>query len=250
MFSTNFFIIYSIIYIIAGQHKSDKYNIERKILFNKSYCNITQIIVRFRYLKKRSDLLIFLIIFNALDNDERDFITVLYEKHSRKMLAYARSVLHNEQDALDALDDIFIKIMQDIEKFMQCDSDKTAALIIIYSRGVLFNKYRKKKTENKIFTSMYYTDENGDEIETVIEDSQPTPDELLITKETVRLVEESLRSLKGIDQDIIKLAYYYHYRQKDIAGILGISETNINTRILRIKEKLNKYKGGELYDRI
>jgi RNA polymerase sigma-70 factor, ECF subfamily len=192
----------------------------------------------------------FFILLAALSEDERGFIEKLYDDYNGKVLAIARMFLHNEQDTMEAVNDIFIKIMNHADKFMQCDCDKIGSLIVIYSRGVLFDLYRRRKKTGKIFTSNIFLDDNEEEYEIDIADSDVDLDNILINKETVKLLENTLHTLKQQDKDIIKLMYYYNYRQREIAEILSMTESNVSTRLARAKIKLFVLLKGELYDRL
>ncbi len=123
-------------------------------------------------------------------------------------------------------------------------------LIVIYSRGVLLDLYRRHKKAGKIFTSDIFTDDNEEEYKIDIADSEADIDNIFINNETVNFFENALHTLKQQDKDIIKLMYYYNYKQREIAEILGMTESNVSTRLARAKVKLFVYLKGEIYDRL
>ena len=59
-------------------------------------------------------------------------------------------------------------------------------------------------------------------------------------REEIAYLENSLKNLKELDIKIINLFYYSSKSIKDIAEELNISETNVKTRLHRIRKKLQK----------
>lgn len=59
-------------------------------------------------------------------------------------------------------------------------------------------------------------------------------------REEIAYLKKSLKKLKEIDIKIINLYYYSSKSIKDIAKELNISESNVKTKLHRIRKKLNK----------
>ena len=63
---------------------------------------------------------------------------------------------------------------------------------------------------------------------------------MVFTDEAQRELWSLLQSLPPKDRALIHLYYYEGYSQDQIAGILGISRTAVQTRMQRAREKLKK----------
>ncbi len=193
--------------------------------------------------------MLFWFLLESLDEDERDLILDLYDKYKRKSYIISFSILHNETDAENAVQDTFIKIMNDIEKFMHYDCNEIKRKIVIYTRSVAINIYNRNSMRKKIFTSNTFIDENGDENEIEFDDDNVNVENFVINNETTAFVENILKELKPIDKQIIKLTYYLGYKSNEVAEVLGISDENVRVRLNRVKSKIKKQYGGDLHNR-
>lgn len=75
-----------------------------------------------------------------------------------------------------------------------------------------------------------------------------TPEEALIHKETLRELNEALKSLDRLEANILLRKYYYMQSTQQIGAELGLSERAVEGRLYRIKKKLIKKMGGHDHD--
>lgn len=87
------------------------------------------------------------------DADECELVQQLFFTYGRQVKALARSILHNEQDVEDAMHDTFLKIIRYRKKFTDADPTETKRLIVILTKSVCFNLYRRKKRECDLFAA-------------------------------------------------------------------------------------------------
>ena len=87
------------------------------------------------------------------DADERELVQQLFFTYGRRVKALARHILHNEQDVEDAMHDTFLKIIRYRKKFTDADPTETKRLIVILTKSVCFNLYRRKKRECDLFAA-------------------------------------------------------------------------------------------------
>ena len=76
-------------------------------------------------------------------------------------------------------------------------------------------------------------------------------DDTLYTREQMRIINNGLDRMGKKDKDIFKLFYCYGMKSREIAEMLNLTESNVNTKLHRIKKKLIKIlgKGGIEYEK-
>lgn len=177
------------------------------------------------------------------DETKQSYLEELYNTHSRRMFGSAYKILENKQDAEDALQETFIKIYKNIEKFMSLSGDDLILLIIIYTRNTARDILRKRNTEKK-HTAELPTDSEGEPLFTDIIDPCADVEEIVINKERIRKTASFIDSLPEPQRDVILMKYRLGMKEREIAQILGISETAVSSRILRAKEGLRRKIGS------
>ena len=58
----------------------------------------------------------------ALSEDDRDFVSVIFEEYGKQMYSIALDILKNEHDADDALQETMYKIIKYVDKFADTNS--------------------------------------------------------------------------------------------------------------------------------
>ena len=176
---------------------------------------------------------------------DRSFLEALYTDYGDKMYRAAYKILENRQDAEDALQDTFVKICENIDLFQDKSGDELVLLLIVCVRNTARDLLRKRAVALR-HTVDEPTDEDGD----IIPHSIPDPDgdvlDKVVRNETIRKTAALIDSLPEAQRDVIVLKYRYDMREKEIAKLLGISDTAVSSRMMRAKERRRK----ELGDRI
>ena len=173
------------------------------------------------------------------DSDKQKYLEDMFNTHSGRMFSAANRILGNYQDAEDALQDTFIKIYNNIEKFMSLSGDDLIILIIIYTRNTARDILRRRNTENRHAKETIF-DMDGEEIYGDIADESANVEEIVIRKETIERTADYIDSLPETQRDVIIMKYRLGMREKEIASVLGISETAVSSRVLRAKDGLRK----------
>ncbi len=186
----------------------------------------------------------------SLDTDDRDFVEKIFEKYHKYIYEIAFNILHNHQDAEDIVDEVMIKIIKNIEKFLHASENEIKAQIVIYGRNTAINLYNKNKRRIKHKVNYTYVNEDGEIEEIEIEDPSESMAELVIRKETVEIVQRYLQQLSVEHRDAIKLVYALGYSNVEAAKVLEITPNAFGLRLYKAKKKLLELAGGELYDRI
>lgn len=177
-------------------------------------------------------------LYMALQNKEDTLkAEKLYNHYSRLMFSLAYDILHNQTLAEDALQQSFIKVMDNINKIDEVENPKTKNLLAIISRNIALNIYKKENHIEK--SELFDTISDKVDIESII-----------IEEDELDRLTELICSLKPIYRDVIILRYSQGYSIKEIAKLLDTKTKTIQKRIERGKEKLKELlnKEGKYYE--
>lgn len=189
-------------------------------------------------------MLSILLAINEIENeDERALVQRLFFDYGRQVKALAQSILHSEHDAEDALHDTFLKIIKYREKFAQIDGDETKRLIVIYTRSVCFNLYRRKKRENGFAAEtgdaddgMSAADREADDVDVL---------ESVLARESAERLKRAIDALASPAREIVLLKYYGEMTNLEISDLLGINASTVGSILHRslqkIKAKMEAY---------
>lgn len=159
-----------------------------------------------------------------MDKQEQQyFFEGIIEQHKGILLKVARVYCPNENDREDLIQEMMIQIWQSVHKYN--DQYKITTWLYRISLNVAISYYRKNSTRIKKFTDL-----NEQMMETPVEDKSENERQL-------KLLQQFICELKEIDKALMIL-YLEDKSHTEIAEILGISVSNVGTKIGRIKDKL------------
>ena len=98
----------------------------------------------------------------SLDDINRDFVGQLYETHKKGIYEIAYAILRNRHDAEEIFDEVMIRVINNVEKFVRSDGNETLAQHVIYSRNAAITLYNIKKKRAKHELPFTYTNEDGE----------------------------------------------------------------------------------------
>lgn len=192
--------------------------------------------------------LLFYVALMTLDEENREFVGQLYEKHKKKIYEIAYAILKNRHDAEEIVDEVMINVIDNVEKFVQSDGNETLAQLVIYSRNAAINLYKVKKRRSANEIPFTYLNEEGDNEDIEIEDDAPGMDDVLLSKENSEIVARYVKQLTLEQQDAIMLVYTLGYSNVEAANVLGISSNAVGMRLFKAKKKLIEIGGDELHE--
>jgi RNA polymerase sigma-70 factor (ECF subfamily) len=186
------------------------------------------------------------IILAIKDDDDRLLVEKIYETYEKHMYMIAFGILHNQQDAEDAVNNAVIKIIDYLDNFIDISCEETKRLIVIYTRSVAFNMYRSKQRRLNLFPSM----SDNESIENVFIDEGTSLQDMAINEETISIVRNAIEKLDVKYRDVVILKYYHNMGDTQIADIMGLSETAVSSRLTRARQLIKKESGDILYARL
>ena len=151
----------------------------------------------------------------------------LVKDYKTRIYSVSVGMLGNREDALDAVQEVFIKIFRSIHTFK--GDSALSTWIFRITKNVCIDCIRK----NKPFPE--------DEIpETLADTSLPTPEEALILCQKRELVRSCINCLPLNYRTILLLREFEGMSYSEIAETLEISEGTVKSRIARARQHLLK----------
>lgn len=153
--------------------------------------------------------------------DKNDLFISVIESHKGIIYKVAISYCKDDEDRKDLIQEIFVQLWKSFDNYN--DDYKYSTWIYRISLNVAISFYRKENTRTKI--------------------SNPLTEGILnfaVTKNTeekeinLNILQQFISELKPLDKALM-LLYLEEKSYKEISDIIGYSETNVATKISRIK---------------
>ena len=167
---------------------------------------------------------------SIIDSDE-DKLTFekLYNDYKQIMYAVAYGILHNQQDAEDAVQRSFIAMANCFEKIKKIPCQELKSFVVIVVRNHSINIYNSNKRRAE--RTVEYNDNDA-----------PVEVDFLEKYEYEELI-AVISKLPAIYRDVIFLHYVRGLKPKEIAKMFDIKVETVWKRIERAKQQLRKALG-------
>lgn len=187
--------------------------------------------------------MLLLTLITILDPINGDFLALLMEKHGDTLFSLAYSKLKDRgigtrEDAEELVQETFFKVYRHIGRFHGISEDETKKLLTVYTKNTV--KDFLKKAEHRYDKVSFIYEDEGEDKSYELPDSDLNPEEIIINKETIEQAYGYIECLSEEQRQVIYLKYHHGYKNKEIAQVLGISETNVSSRLNRAKATLQK----------
>ena len=144
----------------------------------------------------------------------------IYNRQSDRIFKMCMTYLGNVEDAKEAVQNIFIKLLEKNIKFK--DSNHENAWICKATRNycldILKSAWRKKRVDIETLPEVKYSDKD-------------------LGNNQKELIEKALLNLSIKQKEVIFLYYYEEYSIKEISKILKRSESTIQTQLSTARKK-------------
>ncbi len=173
------------------------------------------------------------IIERVIDGDTEAFSAII-ARYQDKVFRYVRAKFDNSDEVMDITQDIFMMAFESLESF-RGDAKFSTWLFSITANYC--KNYRKKMNRMRTVSIEKSEEESG---EFQIADERENTEKAVIDKESLRIVKEELYTLPEDYREILILRDIEGMPYNEIAGILGISLSNVKVRIHRGREQLKE----------
>ena len=164
----------------------------------------------------------------ALANDQDDHIFIeLYNGYFPRVYNYVHYRVNDFHDADDITSQIFTKLFTKLKNYRP-EKAPFSAWVFGIARNTITDYYRHLSRNPS--TPL---EETGDFM-----DSRPSPDEAVAADEMRQQLHRALASLSQREREIIALKFWSGFSNRDIAGLMGISESNTGVILFRAMRRL------------
>lgn len=163
---------------------------------------------------------------SALDSTEdKSLIEFLYTEYKQIMYKTAVSILHNNEDAEDAVHEAFLRVIKNISKFRKYSCNENLSYLVIIVRGIALNMLalKNKKVE--------------------LPEDLPGSDDIEQTAEINITYEQAVKNIKNLSpalKNVATLMWVNQLSEKEISQLLDMNINTVRSSVSRAKAILNK----------
>jgi len=157
---------------------------------------------------------------------EKDIFVQLMDDHKGIIIKICRTYCHNANDREDLAQEILYQLWRSMDSFD--NEQRFTTWMYRVALNVAISFYRKNKIKDDLIAMQHDPVDIADE-----------PDSKEELESDIGQLQQFINELKELDRALMFL-YLESKSYREIAEILGITETNVATRISRIKDKLKQ----------
>jgi len=162
----------------------------------------------------------------------------LVRTYHAQMFHVAYRMLGDSNDAADAVQEIFLKVFRNVQRFRGDSSLKTWIYRIAFSE--ILNRLRWWKRRFRSSTVSLDDDHEGNGQYFHLASANPSPLQVLESKEREKAIQQALTKLSGEHRSIVILRDIEGFSYSEIAEILGISSGTVKSRLARARADMKK----------
>ena len=165
------------------------------------------------------------VLIERIAGGDRLAMKVLFARHHVRVFRFVLRMVRNEATAEDLISEVFLDVWRQAEKFEGRSTVSTWMLSI--ARFKALSTLRRRSEE-----------ELDDEAAAAIEDLADDPEVALAKKDKGAVLRQCLTRLSTEHREIVDLVYYHEKSVEEVAGIVGIPEATVKTRMFYARKKL------------
>lgn len=165
----------------------------------------------------------FVILLSLLPEDEQALILSIFDRYYGYMKKIAFSVLGNDEDAEDAVQDAMEVIASAPYKYSEPHTKAVLAKITIIARNKAIDIYRRNRRRSGLQTGL--------------DDSFPDP---YVPESAGSGLADAIGRINSRYRDLLLMRYHYGYSIREIAGMTGSTYGGVQRALSRAKKALAK----------
>lgn len=150
---------------------------------------------------------------------QHPFLTLVKE-HSGAIVRVCRSFCHTKEDCEDLRQDIILNLWQGWRDYQQRGKQVTWVWRVAVNTGISWRRHQLRQVGTTPLEEMELPEDSS-------------------AREAAETLRELMAHLPLKDQQLLRL-YLDGWKQREIAELLGITESNVQTRMMRAKERLRE----------
>lgn len=178
-------------------------------------------------------------------NDQRSFFE-LVNRYQPLVVKTCRGFVNSHADAEDLAQEVFIEVYQSLSGFR--NESRLSTWLYRISVNKSLNFVRKQKRNGVILSiENFFSGKNGKSEAIDIEgDSKSIPDEAIVANENRKMLKAAINNLPDNQRIAFILSKYQDLSYKEIAEIMDVSLSSVESLLFRAKANLQKYLMGEM----
>lgn len=169
-------------------------------------------------------------VVEGLKGGKKTVIDQIYYAYHKRIYAFALSLLKSEEDALDMVHEVFVKLW--IKRHDLEDNTKIEPLIFTITRNTVLSLFRKRASENKYYDQLA----NVTNIQKNASNTEEQVNYTFLKEQVDQLVEQ----LPSKSQRVYLLSRENGLSNKEISQKLGIAEKTVEDHITKALTFLRK----------
>ena len=161
---------------------------------------------------------------------DRNAISQLIERHSRRVRSYIRMMVKDQDLAEDIFQETFIKAVRVIDEGRYCDNGKFLSWVLRIAHNQVIDYFRNQR-QNKSLTES----DAGYNVLGTLQFADRTIEDALVSEQIERDIRSLIELLPEEQREVVRMRYCAGLSFKDIAEQTGVS---INTALGRMRYAL------------
>lgn len=161
---------------------------------------------------------------------DRNAISQLIERHSRRVRNYIRMMVKDQDLAEDIFQETFIKAVRVIDEGRYCDNGKFLSWVLRIAHNQVIDYFRNQR-QNKSLTES----DAGYNVLGTLQFADRTIEDALVSEQIERDIRSLIELLPEEQREVVRMRYFAGLSFKEIAEQTGVS---INTALGRMRYAL------------
>jgi RNA polymerase sigma-70 factor (ECF subfamily) len=157
---------------------------------------------------------------------DREALAPLMGRHYRRLYRIALSYLRQPDDALDVVQEAFVKVFQSASRWD--GSAEAGPWLARVTVNLAIDRWRRDRRRARTFTPLAEDDHAA-----TLADLSPSPDHRVRHREAGERVAAALRGLPEKQRAVVVLRHYQDMSLEEIAGTLGMSLGTVKSSLHR-----------------
>lgn len=182
-------------------------------------------------------MMIPMVIMAIESDDDRAYMTVLYERHYPLMLKMAWKYTKELSNVEDIVSDSCTAIIERLDTVRSLSEKAQTAYIVTTVRNTAIDFYRRQQREKNRHLPYDEKKEYAD---------PGSLEQKILLQEEINGVLQAIQTLPEREKDILRLKYHHGMATKEIALETGLAESTIRVLLGRARQHLKHllYEGG------
>jgi len=180
-----------------------------------------------------------------VEDQEAGAFSEIVNRYADKIYRAALRITHNHSDAEDALQEVFITLIEKLDTFG--GGSKFSTWLHTVAANTIYTQLRvKKRYKHEVSLEDYVSYNEYGGLEGVqMKDWSDRPDEALLSKEVMEVIEAAVNELPVPYRIVVHLRDVEGLTSREVAEVLGLSDSAVKSRLHRarlfLRDKLSDY---------